>query len=96
MYRESVVKNDRGKSLHTKLLRRKRNKSPATSDWFQIKHKPALKAIMVSDNQWDQYFQFVKDMLLEDVISEPLIHSAYYVNQNTIRDLDKVMLLRTW
>ncbi len=37
---------------------------------------------MVSDNQLDQYFQFVKDMLLEEVISEPLIHSAYYVNQN--------------
>ena len=47
---------------------------------------------MVSDNQLDQYFQFVKDMLLEEVISEPLIHSAYYVNQNllTIQDLDKV------
>ncbi len=29
---------------------------------------------MVSGNQIDQYFQFVKDMLLEDVISEPLIH----------------------
>ncbi len=33
---------------------------------------------MVSDNQLDQYFQFVKDMLLEEVylFSEPLIHSA--------------------
>ncbi len=30
---------------------------------------------MVSDNQLDQYFQFVKDMLLEEVISEPLIYS---------------------
>ncbi len=37
---------------------------------------------IVSDNQLDQYFQFVKDMLLEEVISEPLIHSAYYINQN--------------
>ena len=47
---------------------------------------------MVSDvNQIDQYFQFVKDML--SVISEPLIHSTYYVNQNlpTIQGLDKVM-----
>ncbi len=31
---------------------------------------------MVNDNQLDQYFQFVKDMLLEVVISESLIHSA--------------------
>ena len=37
---------------------------------------------MVSDNHPDQYFQFVK-MLLEEVISEPLIHSVYYVNQNS-------------
>ncbi len=37
---------------------------------------------MVSDNQLDQYFQFVKDMLLEGVNGEPLIHSAYYINQN--------------
>ena len=36
---------------------------------------------MVSDNQQDQHFQLVKDMLLEEVISEPLIHSPY-VNQN--------------
>ncbi len=32
---------------------------------------------MVSDNQHDQYFQFVKDMILEEDISEPFIHSAY-------------------
>ena len=33
---------------------------------------------MVNDNQLDQYFQFVKDMLLEDVYySEPLIHFVY-------------------
>ena len=37
---------------------------------------------MVRDNQLDQYFRFVKDMLLEEVISDPLIYSAYYVNQN--------------
>ncbi len=37
---------------------------------------------MVSDNQLDQYFQFVKDILLEELIGEPIIHSAYYVNQN--------------
>ncbi len=37
---------------------------------------------MGSDNQLDQYFQFVKDLLLEEVVSEPLIYSAYYVNQN--------------
>ena len=57
------------------------NKSPAASDWFQI---------MVSDNQ---YFQFVKDMLLEEVICEKLIHSAYNINQNlpTIHGLNKVM-----
>ena len=44
---------------------------------------------MVSDNQLDQYFKFVKDMLLEEFISEPLIHSAYYVKQNlpTIYDI---------
>ena len=36
---------------------------------------------MVSDNQLDQYFQFVKDVLLEEVISEPLIRSAYYINR---------------
>ena len=49
---------------------------------------------MVNDNQLDQYFQFVKDTLLKEVISEPLIHSAY-VNQNlpTIQGLDKVMQL---
>ena len=42
---------------------------------------------MVSDNQLDQYSVFVKDkdMLLEEVISEPLIHSAYYINQNLPR-----------
>ena len=38
---------------------------------------------MVSDDQLDQYFQFVKDMLLEEDITEPLIHSARYVNQNS-------------
>ncbi len=32
---------------------------------------------MVSDNQLDQFFQFIKNMQLEEVISEPLIHSAY-------------------
>ncbi len=31
---------------------------------------------MVSDNQLDQYFQFVKDMLFEEVISELLIYSS--------------------
>ncbi len=36
---------------------------------------------MVTNNQLYQYFQFVKDMLLEKVISEPLIHSACYINQ---------------
>ncbi len=52
---------------------------------------------MVSDNQLDQYFQFVKDMLLEEVLSEPPIHAAYYVNQNllSIQGLDKVMQLCT-
>ena len=47
---------------------------------------------MVIDNHLDQYFLFVKGMLLEEVISEPLFHSAY-VNQNlpTIQGLDKVM-----
>ena len=47
---------------------------------------------MVSDNQLYQYFLFVKDMLLEEVIySEELIHSAYYVLHNlpTIQGLDK-------
>ena len=33
---------------------------------------------MVSDNQLERNFQFVKDMLLEEVGNEPLIHSAYY------------------
>ncbi len=37
---------------------------------------------MVSEKQLNQYFQFVKDMLLEEVISEPLIHHAHYVNKN--------------
>ncbi len=34
--------------------------------------------------------QIVKGMLLEEVISEPFIHSAYYVNRNlpTIQGLD--------
>ncbi len=32
--------------------------------------------IMISDNQLDQYFQFLKDVLLEEV------SSAYYVIQN--------------
>ena len=51
---------------------------------------------MASDNQVDQYTQFVKDMLLEEDISESLIF-AYYVNQNlpSIQGLDKVMLLCT-
>ena len=31
---------------------------------------------MVSDNQLDQYFQYVKDMLLEEVISESLTYST--------------------
>ena len=38
---------------------------------------------MVSDIQLDQCFQ-VKDILLEEVISERLVHSAYYVNQNLL------------
>ena len=33
-------------------------------------------------NQLDQYFRFVTDMLLEEVLCEPLIRSAYHVNQN--------------
>ena len=33
---------------------------------------------MVSDNQLIQYLQ-IKDVLVEGVISEPFIHSAYYV-----------------
>ena len=38
---------------------------------------------MVSDNLIDQYFQFAKDILLEEVISEPLLHLAYYyINQS--------------
>ncbi len=48
----------------------------------------------------DQYFQFVKDMLLvgwllEEAVNEPLIHSAYCVNQNlpNIQGLGKVMQL---
>ncbi len=46
-----------------------------------------------SERQLNQYFKFVKDMLLEDVIIEPLIHHAYYVNQNlhSIQGLDRVM-----
>ncbi len=45
---------------------------------------------MVSDNQLDQYFQFVKHNW-KKFISEPLIHSAHCVNQNlpTIEGLDK-------
>ena len=37
-------------------------------------------------------------MLLEEVISEPLIHYAYYINQNLpiIQGLDKVMQISTW
>ena len=31
---------------------------------------------MISDNQLEQHFQFVNHMLLEEVISEPLMHSA--------------------
>ena len=52
---------------------------------------------MVSDNQVEQYFQFVKDMLLKEVHSEPLIQSAYYVYQNlpSIQSLGKVMQLCT-
>ncbi len=48
---------------------------------------------MVCDNQLDQYFQFVKDMLLDEVISEPLMDPAYYANQNllSIQDLVKLM-----
>ena len=33
------------------------------------------QAITISDNQQDQYFQFVKNMLLEKVIIEPLINN---------------------
>ncbi len=53
---------------------------------------------MVSDNQLDQYCQFVNDMLLKEVISGLLMHHAHSVNQNlpTIHGLDKVMQLRTW
>ncbi len=39
---------------------------------------------MVSNNQVEQYFQFVKVMLLviSTIISEPLVHSAYYMYVN--------------
>ncbi len=38
------------------------NKSPATSDWSHIQYTPTVYAIiMVSDNQLDQYFQFVRN-----------------------------------
>ena len=42
-------------------------------------------------NQLDQYFQLVNDMLWEEVISEPWIHTAYYINQTllSIQGLDK-------
>ncbi len=47
-------------------------------------------------NQLDQYFQFVKGMKLEEVISEPLT-TLYiiYINQNlpSIHGLDKDMQL---
>ncbi len=42
------------------------NKS-ATCDWSQIQYTPIVYAIMVSDIRLDKYFQFVKDMLLEEV-----------------------------
>ncbi len=53
---------------------------------------------MVRDNQLDQYFQFVKDMLLEEVMSKAFIHSGYYINQNlaNIQYLDKVIQLFAW
>ena len=51
---------------------------------------------MVSNNQLEQCFQFVKDMPLEEVISEPFMHSvAYYIYQNLpfIQGLVRVLQL---
>ncbi len=49
---------------------------------------------MVSDIQLHQYFQLVKDVPLKEVVREPLIHSAYYANQNlpTIQSLDTKLM----
>ena len=45
-------------------------------------------------DQLDQYFQFVEDMLLEEVISEPLIYYASTsIKTCLIQGLDKVMQL---
>ncbi len=46
---------------------------------------------MVTDNQLDQYFQFVKDMI--ERTSEPLNATSI---KTSIQDLDKVMQLCTW
>ena len=44
---------------------------------------------MVSDNQLDQYFQLVKDKLLEKDISEPFCMPCYI--KKSMQGLDKVM-----
>ena len=44
---------------------------------------------MVNANQLEQNFQFVKDTLLEEVISESLIHSAYKSIKTCLPILDK-------
>ncbi len=55
-----------------------KNKLPATSDWSQIPNTPTVVlAIMVSDNQLDQDFQFVKDILNRNkLVNHPSILHA--------------------
>ena len=53
-----------------------------------------MLAITVSDDQLDQFFQFIKNMQLEEVISEPLtILHSYSLS---ILSLDNVMQLCRW
>ena len=44
-----------------------RNRDQVASDLRLISDSIHTNSVMVSDNQLDQYFQFIKDMLLEEV-----------------------------
>ncbi len=71
------------------------NNSPAKSDGVQIQYKPTVQPIMVSNNQVEQYFQFIKDMLFiisSNIISEPLVHSAYYMPGTTCTPITTCLL----
>ena len=73
------------------------NREQVASDILLISDLVETNSVMVSDYPLDQYFQFVKNMLLHEVISESPIHSTSIKSSLTFRvNFDKVMQLQLY